>query len=64
MFIIPVTNAWPERGTGTVKPVKTRMRNNMKNDLLNGPLHILINGIKSHSNETKVASVNQSCGKV
>ena len=64
VFIIPLTNAWPEREAGTVKPVKTRMRSNMKNDLLNGLLHILINGIKSHSNEAKVASVNQSCGKV
>ena len=64
VFIIPLTNAWPEREAGTVKPVKTRMRSNMKNNLLNGLLHILINGIKSHSNEAKVASVNQSCGKV
>ena len=44
VLIIPLTNAWPEQGATTVKHVKTRMRRTMKNDLLNGLLHILING--------------------
>ena len=45
-LIIPVKNPWPERGTSTVK---TRMRSTMKDDLLNGLLHISVNGPTSHS---------------
>ena len=39
-LITPVTNAWPERGAGAVKRVKSRMRSTMKNDLLNSLLYI------------------------
>ena len=53
-LIIPVTNAWLEQGSSTVKQVKTRMMSTMKNDLLNGLLQISINGPMSHSNEAKV----------
>ena len=42
--IVPVTNAWPERGASAVKRIKTRQRNTMKNDLLNALLHISLNG--------------------
>ena len=45
-LIIPVKNPWLERGTSTVK---TRMRSTMKDDLLNGLLHISVNGPTSHS---------------
>ena len=55
-LIILVTNTWHERGASTVKGVKTRIRSTMKNDLLNGLLHILINGPTSHSNEAKVVA--------
>ena len=52
-LIVPVSNAWPERGASTVKRVKTRMRSTMKNDLLNGLLHLSINGPTTNSNEAK-----------
>ena len=42
--IVPVTNAWPERGASAVKRVKSRQRSSMKNDLLNALLHITLNG--------------------
>ena len=38
--IVPVTNAWPERGASAVKRIKSRQRSSMKNYvllLLNGP---------------------------
>ena len=43
-LIVPVTNAWPERGASAVKRVQSRTRNTMKNDLLNALLNISING--------------------
>ena len=46
--IVPVTNTWPERGTSAVK---TRTRSSMKTDLLNGLLHITINGSPVNSKE-------------
>ena len=49
--IVPVTNAWPERGASAVKRVKSRTRSTMKNDLLNALLHISINGPPSGSTE-------------
>lgn len=49
--IIPVTNAWPERGASAVKRIKDRMRSSMKNDLLNGLLHISMNGPPVNSKE-------------
>ena len=39
-LIIPVTNAWPERGASAVKRVKSCTRSTMKNDLLNALLNI------------------------
>ena len=42
--IVPITNAWPERGASAVKRIKSRQRSTMKNDLLNGLLHISLNG--------------------
>lgn len=42
--IIPVTNAWPERGASAVKRIKTKSRNSLKNDLLNALMLISING--------------------
>ena len=32
-LIVPITNAWPERGASAVKRVKSRMRSTMKNDI-------------------------------
>ena len=40
----PLTNAWPERGASAVKRMKSRMRSTMKNDMLNGLIHISMNG--------------------
>ena len=50
---IPVTNAWRERGSCTVKQIKSCTRRAMKNDLLNSLLNIFINGPASNSKETK-----------
>lgn len=49
--IVPVTNAWPERGASAVKRIKSRTRSQMKNDVLNGLLHISINGPAANSRE-------------
>ena len=49
--IVPVTNAWPERGASAVKRIKTRTRSTMKTDLLSGLLHISINGPPVNSKE-------------
>ena len=40
---IPVSNAWPERGASQLKLIKTRIRCQIKNDLLASLLHISIN---------------------
>ena len=49
--IVPVTNAWPERGASAVKRIKSRQRSSMKNDVLNALLHISLNGPPVNSPE-------------
>ena len=51
-LIVPVTNAWPERGTSAVKRIKSRTRSTMKNDLLNALPHVSMNGPPVNSKET------------
>ena len=46
---IPVSNAWPERGASQLKLIKTRIRSQIKNDLLASLLHISINGPAPHT---------------
>ena len=46
-YIIPVSNAWPERGGSAIKRIKTNKRSTMKNDAINALLMISINGPKS-----------------
>ena len=46
---IPVSNAWPERGASQLKLIKTRIRSQIKNDLLASLLHIAINGPVPHT---------------
>ena len=41
---LPVTNAWPERGASALKHIKTRLRNSLKDDMLECLLQISING--------------------
>ena len=41
---LPVTNAWPERGASALKRIKTRLRNSLKDDMLESLLQIAING--------------------
>ena len=41
---IPVSNTWPERGASALKRNKTRLRNKLKNDMLQSLLQISING--------------------
>ena len=49
--IVPVTNAWPERGACAAKRIKTRNRSQIKNDLLNSLLHVSISGPPVNSKE-------------
>ena len=44
ILTLPVSNAWPERGASEVKIIKTDLRNRLKNDMLNGLLHVAVNG--------------------
>lgn len=44
VLTVPVSNAWPERVASKVKLVKTNLRNKLKNDKLDGLLHISVNG--------------------
>ena len=41
--IIPVTNAWPERGGSVMKLIKTRLWSRLKNDMLNSRIQVAIN---------------------
>lgn len=41
---LPVSNAWPERGASALKRLKTRLRNTLKNDMLEALMHVSING--------------------
>lgn len=43
-LIIPVSNAWPERGFSAMKLVKSRLRSSLQNNMLNALLSVLING--------------------
>ena len=52
-IIVPVTNAWRERGASTVKRIKSTQRSSMKNDLLNALLHISMNGPAANSLEAE-----------
>ena len=52
-YIIPVSNAWPERGGSAIKRIKTNKRSTMKNDAINALLMISINDPKSGILETK-----------
>lgn len=40
---IPISNSWPERGASAVKCIKTRLRNRLSDQMLNGFLHLSIN---------------------
>ena len=44
VLCIPVSNAWPERGASSIKNIKTRLRSRLTNTMLEGILHIQING--------------------
>ncbi|CAH3158111.1 unnamed protein product [Pocillopora meandrina] len=46
---IPVSNAWPERDASQLKLIKTRIRSQIKNDLLASLLHVAINGPVPHT---------------
>ena len=44
LLVIPVSNAWPERGASKVKLIKNRLRSLLKGDMLNSLMHISLNG--------------------
>ena len=46
---IPVSNAWPERGASALERVKPRLRNRLKNDMLQALLQVSINGPAAES---------------
>ncbi len=47
VLVLPVSNAWPERGASAVKRLKTRLRNRLLLRMLNALLQIVINGPSS-----------------
>ena len=53
LLVIPVSNAWPERGTSKVKLIKNRLRSLLKGDMLNSLLHISLNGPRVTSDDGK-----------
>ncbi|XP_033725244.1 uncharacterized protein LOC117315209 [Pecten maximus] len=53
LMVIPVSNAWPERGASRLKLIKTRLRSTMKGDMLNSLMQIALNGPKVGSPECK-----------
>ena len=55
-LIVPVSNAWPERGAISVKQVKTRMRSTIKMELLNALLMLSMNG-PSFENKNEVFKI-------
>ena len=44
LLVIPVSNAWPERGASKVKLIKNRLQSLLKGDMLNSLMHISLNG--------------------
>jgi len=53
---VTITNAWLERGASDVKRIKTRLRNKLKNDILNSLLQVSINGPAVGTPEAKVVT--------
>ena len=53
LLVIPVSNAWPERGASKVKLIKNRLRSLLKGDMLNSLLHISLNGPRVTSDDGK-----------
>ena len=47
------TNAWPARGASAIKRIKTRLRNRLKNDMLNSLLCISVNRPETGANIDK-----------
>ena len=50
-LVQPLSNAIVERGASTLKRIKTRLRNRMKNDMLSCLMNISINGPKLKSED-------------
>jgi hypothetical protein len=44
VLTIPVSNAWSEKGASKVKIIKTDLWNRLKNDMLEGLMHLTVNG--------------------
>jgi hypothetical protein len=44
VLMIPVSNAWSEKGASKVKIIKTDLGNRLKNDMLEGLMHLTVNG--------------------
>ena len=53
LVVVPVSNAWPERGASKLKLIKNRLRSTLKNDALNALLHMSINGPPPHTQQSK-----------
>ena len=44
LAVIPVSNAWPERGASSMKHIKSRLESCLKSDLLNALMQVAVNG--------------------
>ena len=44
LIVIPVSNAWPERGASKVKLIKNRLRSRLNSDMLNALMQVSVNG--------------------
>ena len=53
LLVIPVSNAWPERGASKVKLIKNCLRSLLKGDMLNSLMHISLNGPQVTSEDGK-----------
>ena len=59
---LPVSNAWPERGTSALKRIKTRLRSRLSNSMLQSLMQISINEPPINSKETE--DIIEDCIKV
>ena len=51
LLVIPVSNAWPERGTSKVKLIKNHLKSLLKWDMLKSLVHFSLNGPSITSEE-------------
>lgn len=50
-LLMPISNAWPQRGASVVKRLKSRLRSSLNNDMLSTLMHVSINVPEVHTTE-------------